>query len=304
MKCLAAFCALVAVALSSTSLAQAVPWPQPLIPAANPSTQAKVALGEKLFGETRLSVTQQYSCASCHQPDRHFTDGLPRAVGATGALLASNTPTLYNTAFNASFGWRDRGIENLEAQHLAPLMNTEPVELGFQHAFVKRLVPAGYAHLFHAAFGSPRITLERIVKALASYVRSLRPPVSAFDRYLFYDDTAALSPAALEGLDLFFSTRLGCSGCHAGVNLSGPVRHARAQQVPQFHVTGVGATRQAFRAPTLRAVRHTAPYMHDGSLPDLVAVIRHYQQTRVAAVPDFALDPDEVKALIAFLEAL
>ncbi len=276
--------------------------PAPLIPADNPLSEAKIALGKRLFHETALSINRTTSCASCHQPERHFTDGLPRAVGALGEVHPRNTPTLYNVAYSASLGWSDDGLIRLEQQHRVPLFNQTPVEMGYQDAFVARLqTEASYGEAFAAAFGG-EITTERVVMALASYVRTLVPPESAFDRYLFYDEP--LSADARAGLDLFFSARLGCASCHASFTLSGPINHAEQSAAPVFHVNGVGGSNQAWRAPTLRVVSATAPYMHDGSIPDLAGVLSHYETTDAERVPDFTLNDTERRQLITFLETL
>ena len=145
----------------------------------------------------------------------------------------------------------------------------------------------------------PPLTLANVVKAIASFERTLLSADSPFDRYLYRDDKQAMSPAALRGKDLFFSTRLRCSECHASFNLSGPVTFERATPTRAlFHNTGlynvdgrgsypavdrglIDRTQQPadmgrFRAPTLRNVAVTAPYMHDGSVPTLEAAIAHY----------------------------
>ena len=276
--------------------------PAPLIPADNPLSGAKIALGKRLFHETALSINRTTSCASCHQPERHFTDGLPRAVGALGDEHPRNTPTLYNVGYNASLGWSDEGLNSLEQQHRVPLFNQTPVEMGYRDAFVARLqADASYSEAFTAAFGGAATT-ERVIMALASYVRTLVPPESPFDRHLFYDEP--LSADASAGLDLFFSERLGCATCHASFALSGPVEHAEQNAAPVFHVTGVGGSNQAWRAPTLRAVSATAPYMHDGSIPDLAGVLSHYETTDAERVPDFTLSDAERRQLIAFLKTL
>ena len=280
-------------------------YPKPLIPQDNPLTQAKVSLGQRLFSETALSINGTYSCASCHHPESHFTDGLPRAIGATGEQHPRNTPTLYNVAFNVSFGWLDLGLTQLEEQHLVPLFNSAPLEMGYQESLLQTLSQdPTYTKAFAAAFSDGAISTDTVTKALASYLRTLIAPVSAFDRYLFEDDRTALSPEAVAGLELFFSSRLGCALCHASFSLSGPTSHEIQSSEPVFHVTGVGDTNIAFRAPTLRMVKHTAPYMHDGSLATLNDVIEHYQQVRVERVPEFSLSDDEQKQLIAFLESL
>ena len=277
----------------------------PLIPADNPLTSAKVDLGKRLFSETALSVTGNYSCASCHQPERHFTDGLPRAVGATGEVHPRNTPTLYNAAFNASLGWQDLGLTLLEDQHRVPLFSTAPLEMGYDESLLEKLQSdSSYRAQFAAAFADGAVSTDNMIKALASYVRTLTAPASAFDAYLFDDDKDALSDDAQAGLELFFSARLGCARCHASLGFSGPVSHALQQPEPVFHVTAVGGSSSAFRAPTLRMIRHTAPYMHDGSLATLDAVLEHYQRVRADRVPEFELSAAEHAQLIAFLESL
>lgn len=280
-------------------------YPAPLVPADNPSTVEKVALGERLFSEPALSVTGNFSCASCHQPDQHFTDRLPVAIGATGEPHTRNTPTLYNVAFNASLNWDDQGITQLEDQHLIPLLNDDPVEMGYDETLLKALLkdPA-YASAFGEAFPGRTITTRELAQAIAAYVRTIRAPVSAFDRYLFFDQQSALSDEARAGMALFFSDRTGCSHCHASLNFSGAVVHEFQQAPPVFHITGVGGSEHAFRAPTLRAIRHTEPYMHDGSLASLSAVLDHYQSTQAERVPQFRLTAKEAAQLIAFLESL
>jgi len=280
------------------------PLPPPLAPAHNPVTAPKIALGKQLFHEQGLSATGAYSCASCHQPDRYFTDGAALAVGASGQTLALNTPTLYYSAFNASQGWLDSGAQTLEQQHLTPLQATDPIEMGYRPQLLQRLLhQPEYAIAFAQAFGDQQpYDITHVVNALASYLRSLQPPMTAFDRYLFYDE--ALPPSARAGMALFFSERLGCSHCHASISLSGPIQHSQVQANPVFHAMGVGGSQAAFRAPTLRYIRHTAPYMHDGSMSTLASVITHYQNTPSPRVPKFKLSAQEVRQLIDFLNVL
>jgi len=274
----------------------------PQVPADNPMSVAKVAFGERLFFDGRLSVTGAYSCASCHDPALAFTDGRVTAIGATGEHHTRNTPTLINVAYAASFGWSDPSLTTLEAQHRVPMFNHAPVELGLDQVLSQRLselsVDDAIAALHEAAFpgADASITLDQIIQALASYVRTLIAADSAFDGYL-YRDADALTVEARRGMRLFFSERTNCSLCHASFNLSGPVVQ-QGIPVPKsvFHNTGLyniegsgrypdiglalhtgrAADMGAFRAPTLRNVAVTAPYMHDGSLPTLEAVIDFY----------------------------
>ncbi len=284
--------------------------PALLIPATNPLTSDKVTLGKRLFSETALSTTGRYSCASCHDPAQHFTDGRPVAIGATGQRHTRNTPTLYNVGYNASFGWEDLGLEDLEAQHYVPLFNTAPVEMGYTDDLLLRLIRGNevqqedYAAQFASAFPGEEITTAHLVAAIASYVRTIRAPVSAFDRYLFFDDKSNFDKDAEAGLILFFSARLGCANCHASFNFSGSVVHQQQQALPVFHVMGVSGSTVGIRAPTLRAVAHTGPYMHDGSITSLDEVIRHYENADSERVPEFTLTNDERLQLVAFLKTL
>jgi len=270
-------------------------------PAVNPPNAAKAELGRRLFFDTRLSVTGSYSCASCHDPSRAFTDGLARARGATGEIHARNTPTLINAAYGASLGWLDQGVRSLEAQHRIPLLNEAPIELGFGRAAEARLAQLradeGLAKLIPEAFDgvtAADLTLDHLVRALASYVRTLVFADSAFDRYVYCGEPS-LSAEALAGLRLFLAPRTRCAGCHGGFNLSGPVVHALSPDTPPVFHRGI-------RAPTLRNVAVTAPYFHDGSLATLADVLAFYDlQGHDGPIP---LDPDEQRALVAFLEAL
>ena len=274
----------------------------PPVPADNPMSVAKVALGERLFGDGRLSLTGTYSCASCHIPALAFTDGRPTAIGATGEHHARNTPSLINVAYAVTFGWADPSVTTLEAQHRIPMFNHTPVELGLDQVLPQRLAEFGadatLAPLRDAAFpaSAPEFTLEQIVQAIASYVRTLISADSPFDHYLYWGDDS-LTAEARRGMRLFFSDRTDCSLCHASFNLSGPVaQQGFPEPQPVFHNTGLynvgGSGRYpdpglaahtgrdedngAFRAPSLRNVAVTAPYMHDGSIATLDEVIDFY----------------------------
>lgn len=276
-------------------------FPPPLVPATNAMNAAKVALGERLFRDGRLSVTGTYSCASCHDPARAFTDGRTKARGATGEVHARNTPTLVNAAYGASLGWLDEGVRDLEIQHEIPLFNAAPVEMGFDAVMAERL-PAlradpDIAALVPSAFdglSADRFDLPQIVGALAAYVRTLVFADSAFDRYLYWGEPS-LSSEALAGLTLYLSPRTGCADCHGGFNLSGPVVHERAPATAPVFFGGV-------RAPTLRNVAVTAPYMHDGDMATLDVVLEFY--ARVGRDGPVELTASERTSLLAFLDSL
>ncbi|TLY74151.1 MAG: di-heme enzyme [Gammaproteobacteria bacterium] len=290
-------------------------FPTPAVPPDNPMSKAKAALGERLFFEPRLSVTGRYSCSSCHDPARAFAQARPVAIGATGEALPHNAMALVNVAYNISFGWSRPRVRTLEAQMLEPMLNEHPVELGLKgrEAAACALLAAdpAYAADFAAAFpGDPApVTLEHLVKAIASFERTLISGGSPFDRYVFNGEHDALSGQAKRGMALFFSTRAGCSGCHSGFNFSGNWRDAQGETGPASFARN-GTSARPMRVPTLRNVALTAPYMHDGRLASLAAVLDHYSSVAAQAartdrrLPRVAFSGAERSALIAFLESL
>ncbi|MEN3339464.1 MAG: cytochrome c peroxidase [Acidobacteriota bacterium] len=246
--------------------------------------------------------------------------------------------SLTNVAYNSTYGWADARITTLEAQMAGPMLNEHPIEMGLKGN--ERLILARFAEspgdaaLFAAAFagdGDP-VVLPNIVKAIASFERTLTSAGSPFDRYLYRDERDALTPGAIRGMGLFFSNRLRCGQCHSGFNLSGPTQHDADVAGPTFHNTGLynvdgggsypaidrgmfDVTHQRadmgrFRAPTLRNIAVTAPYMHDGSIPTLEAAIAHYASGGVASpfksprIRPFTISATETGDLIEFLNAL
>ena len=275
---------------------------------------AKVGLGESLFSDPRLSVNGSTSCATCHDPGRAFTDGRSTAIGALGEPHDRNTPTLWNSAYNISLTWLDAGLTTLEDQLKIPLTGTDPVEMGFTPALIPALVADPILRARHQlAFGSEAMSEQTIIQALASYVRTLVNTDRPFDRYFLRDDASGMTASARAGLSLFFSARLGCSACHAGAHLSGPT-HAAANAdgttaaiKPVFHRTAVSDVTFPVRAPSLRFVSLTAPYMHDGSLASLEAVIHFYEGGGghdAERLQHFELTEMERTALADFLRTL
>ena len=271
-------------------------------------TEPKVRLGEILFSDPRLSMNGTTSCATCHDPARSFTDGRTRAIGTLGDQHPRNTPTLWNTAYNVSFTWLDAGLTTLEQQMRVPLTGTSPIEMGFTPA----LLPALEADLIlnsqhRLAFGKAPISTDTIIKAIASYVRTLIRIDQPFDRYFLENDSSGMTPEAKRGLALFFSPRLGCGNCHAGTHLSGPTYDPDQTVAPMFHRTAVSDATFPVRAPSLRFVGQTAPYMHDGSLPTLEAVVTFYLGgggQNAERLSQFELTDAERLELIAFLKTL
>jgi cytochrome c peroxidase len=220
---------------------------------------------------------------------------------------------LVNVAYNVSFGWTRPDVQSLEAQMLEPLLNEHPVELGLkgrETEVAQRLsAEPTYRAAFAAAFpdSGGQATFDRVVKAIAAFERTLISGESPFDRYVFGGQHDALTAAAKRGMELFYSSRLGCGQCHSGFNFSGHWRDAQgATGTTTFASNGTSST--PLRVPTLRNISLTAPYMHDGRFSTLEAVVAHYEQAgRRATVPglrEFTLDAAERAALVAFLQSL
>ena len=265
---------------------------------------AKVELGRYLFYDARLSINGRTSCATCHRQELAFTDGRAVSVGTTGESHSRGAMSLVNVAYNASLTWANPQMKELEQQALVPMFGTHPVELGLSEGdgYPDRLRrEPRYRVLFERAF--PEVpdpfTIGNITKAIACFERSIISARSPWDRYHYDRDDDAISVSAKRGEILFFSQPLSCFRCHGGFNFGGEtVSEARPERTPEFHNTGLynlagvlsypatnpGAyeiTRNAkdvgkFKAPTLRNVALTAPYMHDGSLATLDAVLDHY----------------------------
>ena len=280
-------------------------FPTPRVPADNQISVEKVELGRHLFYDRRLSGNQQFSCASCHLQELAFTDGRGRSVGATGEDHLRGAMSLANVAYNRSLNWADPETESLEEQALVPLFGEHPVELGLSRedlSWMERFREESlYQELFGRAFPEKEdpFQVEMIVKALASFQRTLISGNSPFDRFLHQGDSEAMSPSAQRGMALFFSERLECFHCHGGFNFSDDVDHeGLVFNDPSFHNTGLynydhrgsyppgnqgiyeftgnPEDMGRFRAPTLRNIEVTGPYMHDGSVETLEEVIDHY----------------------------
>ena len=294
-------------------------FPVPPVPADNPMTEEKVELGRRLFYDRRLSGNGTQSCASCHAQALAYTDGRARATGSTGELHERSAPSLANVAYAPVLTWTDARVRKLEAQALIPLLGTEPVEMGVagREAEVRQRLEDDPAlqDLFRRSFPEPQpVSFGNVARALAAFQRTLISGRSPFDAFVFDGQADALTPPARRGLALFQSSRLGCTTCHHGLTMAG---HAAASASGGldlrrlFRNTGVGPARERFRIPTLRNVAVTAPYMHDGSLPTLEAVIDHYagsrgggRQGRDPLLRSFALSARERDDLIEFLRSL
>ena len=274
---------------------------------------AKVALGRRLFFEPRLAEDGALSCAGCHAPARAYTDGLARPRGARGDVLEHNAPSLGNAVYRPAYGWAPGGASSLEAQMQTPLRGEHPVEMGLagREGQVLALLATdpAYRDAFQRAFPGEAepLTVSNLIRAIASFERTLISGRSGFDRFVFQDDASAMSKAARRGMTLFYSSRAHCGECHAGIDFSGPIRAQGHEQAKASYAdTGVDVARRGpYKVPSLRNVALTAPYMHDGSFATLAAVIEFYDRGgRQRRLKPLGLTARERQDLEAFLASL
>lgn len=253
-------------------------FPEPVIPEDNQLTQARIDLGKRLFNDPILSRDSSISCASCHKRAAGMADDLAISPGIKGRLGFRNAPTLANVAYHPYF-FKEGGSPTLEMQMLGPIEDEN--EMGFNAAeLAQRLLGHPfYDSLALAAYNRP-MDLFVLTRAIASFERTLISGDSPYDRYTT-GDSAAMSEAAIRGMNLFFSETTNCASCHDGHDFSTYDIHnnglyAEYADLGRYRVSLDSADIGKFKVPTLRNIAATAPYMHDGSLPDLASVIRHY----------------------------
>ena len=297
--------------------------PRAETPSDNQPTVETVALGRKLFYETKLSADGTVACASCHDPASGFADPRRVSVGVGGKLGTRNAPTILNAAYSPVQFWDGRA-KTLEEQAGGPIEN--PVEMNMPHdACVAKLGSnSTYVKLFEAAFGPGPISMEMVGKAIASFERTLLSGNSPFDRYFFGGDLKAISPAAIRGLEVFNNAKKGnCSVCHKIGEQNAPFTDGK------FHNIGVGIgtdgeltdlgryeqtkderDKGAFKTPTLRNIAQTGPYMHDGKQATLKEVVDFYvgggtsNQYLDKEIKELKLSGQERADLVAFMETL
>jgi cytochrome c peroxidase len=268
------------------------------VPASNPMTSEKVALGRRLFFDKRLSRDGTLSCADCHDAKRSFADGKALAAGIGGALGTRNSPPLINRGYGLTFFWDGRA-KSLEELALEPILNSK--ELGNTRVELERRTG---------------LSAAEVAAALASYIRTIRSGDSRFDRYSA-GQARALNTLEKEGLKVFRG-KGGCANCHAGPNFTDERFHntgvawrdERFDDDGRFAVSEIERDRGAFKTPTLRDLTRTAPYMHDGSLGTLEEVVDFYSGGgRQNPLLDPLIKPrdftsQEKLALVTFLRTL
>lgn len=307
------------------------------IPADNPITEKGVILGRWLFYDKSLSADNTISCGSCHQQSKGFTDGKKQAVGIRGQTVLFNTMGLHNQAWVMRHFWNGRAA-TLEQLTLEVIENPAEMDMPLPQLVEKLKAIPMYPALFQQAFGTSDITPQRIAQAISQFVRTMVASNSKFDKYK--KGQATFTEQEKLGEQLFFQHPFpeqgirgaNCGDCHLGISTAGSQLNFNgfhnngldenpAQGLMQ--VTGLAADKGKFRAPSLRNIAVTAPYMHDGRFATLRQVIDHYDlHIRTSTTLDpliieasnellFPGDPiqlhlteTEKEALLAFLQTL
>lgn len=282
------------------------------VPEKNPMNEAKVELGAKLFYDPILSKDSSVSCSSCHFPHLAFSDGLAKSFGLNDSISMRNSPVLVNLAYANSY-MMDGGIPSLELQVAAPILHEG--EMGFDlFAIAEKLQQNEiYQHLSEEAFSRP-IDAGAIAYSLAAFERSLLSYESAYDQYLEGDEYA-LGTLAKRGKELFFSDSLNCAACHSGVNFTDYAFYSIGLYTEytdqgRWRITENVKDEGKFKTPTLRNIGLSAPYMHDGSIENLMGVINFKMSggndhpNKSDKLKGFYLNEGDKLALLAFLESL
>ena len=280
-------------------------------PADNPYTPAKAALGKRLYFDTRLSAANLLSCASCHNPSFAWGDGQPKGVGHNMWQLGRRSPSIINAAFSQIFMWDGRA-SSLEEQALGPIKTDVEMNLPLDQLIERLKAIAEYAPLFDLAFPNEGITEKTIAKAIATYERTVVSGRAPFDAWIEGDD-GAISEEAKRGFVLF-NTRARCSSCHSQWNFTDDSFHdiglSGADIGRGRHMPRVVRMQNAFKTPGLREIARRGPYMHDGSIATLAAVIDHYDRgglerpSRSELIKPLQLSAQDKADLVAFLHTL
>ena len=298
-------------AVSTVSAAEALPTTVPA-PADNPTTPDKVALGQMLYHDPRLSSTGTVSCASCHNTMLGGEDNRPNSMGVNGQTGGRSAPTVWNAAFNAVQFWDGRAA-SLEEQAAGPVTN--PIEMGMKSwdDVVARLKTIeGYQEAFEKVFGKDSISKDNATKAIAAYERTLITPNSPYDKYV-QGDESAMTEQQVRGMNK--AVELGCTSCHSGPAFNGPgmfhkfpvnssgffeAKYHFKKDKGLAEVTQKAEDENMWKVPTLRNVALTAPYFHNGSVKTLEEAVKLMAKLQL----NQDLSDAEIADIVAFLNAL
>lgn len=255
--------------------------PKMIFPENNPYSEAKKELGKMLFFDPRLSKSKQISCASCHDPELAWGDGRTISYGHNRQTGKRNSPSLLNIGYHSVFFWDGRAA-SLENQALGPI--TDPVEMAATETIsiknIKKI--KGYKPYFREAFGDEKITIERILKAIATYERTITSKKSKFDSFI-EGKSDIFTDEEVIGLHLF-RTKARCINCHNTPLFSNQKFHnvglsyygRTFEDLGKYNITHKKEDVGKFKTPSLREIGRTAPYMHNGLMPNLEGIIEMY----------------------------
>jgi cytochrome c peroxidase len=296
-----------AAALADYQRPAAIPFPD-----GDPYSAAKEALGRRLFFDPVFSNSRTISCATCHNPALSWGDGRARAHGEGLSDMSLRSPTLLDVAWTPRLGW-DGKFRDLESVAFAPITSAANMNLKEETLLARLAAEPTYVAAFADAFPEGGISRRNIERALATYERSIVSPEAPFDRWARGDESA-IDESAKRGFDLF-NAKARCSGCHSGWTFSDGSFHdigaAEGKDIGRGRLFPTSVKLQyAFKTPTLRDAAQRAPYMHNGSVPTLEAVIDLYNRGGVARpsrselIRPLGLTDEEKSDLIAFLRTL
>lgn len=286
------------------------PLPEMKYPKDNPWSKEKEELGKMLYFDPRLSGSNWISCATCHNPGLGWSDGLPLALGHGQKQLGRHSPTVINSGyFDAQF-WDGRA-PSLEEQAKGPIQAPGEMNQDVNELVQELKAIPGYVKRFDKVFGKNSITFDNIVKAIATFERSIVSKNAPYDRYM-NGDKNAMSKSAVNGMKLFFG-KAKCSICHNGPAFTDSRFHnigVKGGDVGRYGVTKDESDKGAFKTPGLRHVSRTAPYMHNGSEKTLKQVIQFYnrggdvEENKSPFITPLGLSDQEVNDLVEFMKAL
>jgi cytochrome c peroxidase len=280
-------------------------------PKENPYTPEKAALGKKLYFDTRISVTSAQSCASCHSPGYGWGDGLAVGVGHGMNKLGRHSPTVVNAAWGGIFMWDGR-LATLEEQALGPIQAAGEMNMPLDQLMARLTSIPEYKPLFDAVFPGEGMSPKTLAKAIATYERTIVSERAPFDAWIEGDERA-ISEEAKRGF-VVFNGKAQCAACHEGWNFTNdgfqdiglPSQDVgRGEYLPD-----VIKMKHAFKTPGLREIVRRSPYMHDGSLATLEAVVDHYDHggvdrpSRSDLMKPLGLTAQEKADLVAFMKTL
>ena len=287
-----------------------VPYPK-----GNKPNKARTELGKKLFFDPRLSGDGNMSCATCHNPSLGWSDAQPTAKGVKSKVLGRASPTIFNTAYNSIQMWDGRK-KSLEDQAMGPMEATVEMNMDTKKLFKWLNSNKEYIKLFSKAYPDEKIAAPTVSKAIATYERKAISKISNFDRWV-KGDKKAMTAKQVRGFKVF-SGKANCIACHSAPNFTDNGFHNiglaswghKNPDMGRYAQRPLSLMKGAFKTPTLREIKRTAPYFHDGSAKTLKAAVDHYAKggevkTNLSpSMEQIKLSNKEVDEVVEFMKAL